>query len=204
MSRRKKEGASSPDKPEATVGSEESRPTFSPAFLRRFLFFLPLGFGCVTLLLWTYNLWGYFAVVAPASQLMAAEDSSSLTQVGERLESPHIFAGYIPYDGFGKPRAEKRNEMVRRIMARGTDYGSGEVRYLIQGLAFYLPAFRELKIDGSTPVVPGDREVLASVLTRWANAVRMGLIFSVHLTLVTLLLAGLYVVYRRFNLFARL
>ena len=57
---------------------------------------------------------------------------------------------------------------------------------------------------GAVPVVPGDGAVVRNLHARWANALRSGIIFAVHLTLVTAMLAALLFVYVRRNLFDRI
>jgi hypothetical protein len=189
-------GKSAPD-----VASAEG--TFSKRWLRKFLAGLVIVFGTLALAMWLYSLWGHLSVVGPAAAQLASDDTAVYSQAVRTMETPHIFSGYDPYHGFGTEAGARRFESTRAILAKGRAYSEREKRHLIQGIAFYIPAFIESKLEGEVPVVEGDKEVIASLHSRWENALTSGVFFAIHLTIAAVILGLLLFLYWKLNLFAR-
>ncbi len=176
---------------------------FPPGWLRRFLLGLAAAAGTIALLLWVYSLWGWVAIVQNSHEAIDRGDADGLKQAVVVLESPHIFAAYEAYHGFGTEKAEARFDHVGRIVARGTDYSEDELSLLVRQVAYYIPAFLESKERGSVPLVPGDRVIIESLLGRWENALHSGIAFAIHASLVTILFTILFVVYLKLGHFQR-
>ena len=158
----------------------------------------------ICLAMWAYNLYGRYFVVEPAGVILHSGADDQLPEAVRLMETPHIFAGYEPYHGFGTPKASKMFEQVKGLMAKGGDYSERHMLLLSHRIAYYVPAFIELKVDGAVPIVSKDRQVLMSLHDRWNNAVRTGFVFSVYMTLVATILSTVFLVYRRKKLWEKL
>jgi len=198
--RDEKEPENNPTPPEHTNVSTGEK-MFADNWLQKFMVVLVSMFALLCVSMWTYSLWGYLAVVSPAEELLSIDEDASLKYALDELSYPHIFAGYEPYYGFGTEDAARLNKRIVKLVGLGRDYSPAQVKYLTRQIAFYIPAFQKLKIAGNTRIVSGDRAVITNLLTRWKNALRTGVIFSIHLTIVSLMLGGLLFVYFRFRLF---
>jgi hypothetical protein len=172
-------------------------------WLKRFLWGLFGTFALLAVAMWGYNLYWDFAVAFPAINAIQSESDDAVMEAAADFMSPHIFSGYQPYTGFGPERAGKVEKSVRKIMSRGTDYLSAEVSFLAHSPSHYVSLFNELKIEGGMAPVHGDREVLMTVALRLDNAVHSGYVFSLHLTLVALLLGLVVFLYYRLRLWDR-
>ncbi len=186
-----------------TQGTEKAEQYFPAGWLRRFLLGLAAAVGTIALLMWLYSLWGWVAIVQNSHEALDRGDEDGLKQAVVVLESPHIFAAYEAYHGFGTEKAEVRADHVARIVARGTDYSDDELGLLVRQVAYYIPAFLENKGEGSVPLVPGDRTVIESLLERWENALHSGIAFALHASLVALLLTVLFLAYLKLGHFQR-
>lgn len=164
---------------------------------------LALGAAAVCLLLWAYAAWGFLAVVGPAGEALSRADDQGAREAASLLETTHIFAGYLPYTGFGDDKAARRAEQVALLVDRGHAYSDAELALLQEHIAFYLPAFIASRVERGEAVVGGDHLVLAQLLARWRNALRSNVALAIHLTVVTLILGSLYLAYRRLGIFAR-
>jgi hypothetical protein len=184
--------------------SEPFEYSLHPRFLQRFLVGLVFCAGAICAAFWLYSAWGYAAVVQPARAALETGTDEGVKEALLTMESPHIFAGYDPYHGFGDDKAPARAERVRGIVGRGGAYSSREERLLVRGIAYYIPAFIEHKINGQVALVGQDRTIVKSLLERWANALRSGVFFAIHATLVSLLFGALFLIYRRFGLMRRI
>ena len=182
-------------------GAEE--PGFSKRWLRRFLAGLAITFASLALAMWLYSLWGHTQVVKPAATQLASDDPAVYSLAVSTMETPHIFSGYDPYHGFGTEAGARRFESVKTLVSRGRAYSDREKGHLIRGIAHYIPAFIEAKIDGNTPVVEGDKEIISSIYARWDNALRTGIVFAIHLTIASLLMGLLFFLYWNLKLFSR-
>jgi len=177
---------------------------FPEGWLRSFLAGLPLTVGAVALALWIYAAWGMLAVAGPASAALDRGDDAGIIEAVGLLEDSHIFGGYETFHGFGPKSAAATDADMRALLARKTPYSPAETRWLIRNIAYYVPVFLELKASGTVPLFPGDREAAESLQDRWDNALRSNQALALHLTLVTLLLAIVWFVYRKFNLYDRI
>ncbi len=177
--------------------------SFPPGWLRRFLLGLAATAGTVALILWLYSLWGWVAVVQNSHEALARGDDDGLKQAVVVLESPHIFAAYEAYHGFGTEKAEARAAHIAGIVARGSAYTEDELALLVQQIAYYIPAFLEHKERGSVQILPGDRAIIESLLARWENALHSGIALAIHASLVTLLFTILFVAYLKLGHFQR-
>lgn len=178
-------------------------PVFSANWLRHFLLGMVLTAGTIALLMWGYSLWGYLAVVQSSRDGLARGDDRGVKEAVAALETPHIFSGYEPYHGFGTEKGAERAQRIATIVGRATEYTLDEQALLIRQVAHYVPAFLEHKVAGTVPLVSGDREIVATLLQRWENALASGIAFAIHASLVSLLLGLLFLAYVKFNLFAR-
>lgn len=186
-----------------TQNAEQTVLYFPAGWLRRFLLGLAAAAGTVALLLWLYSLWGWVAIVHNSHEALARGDDDGLKQAVVILESPHIFAGYEAYHGFGTNKAEGRAQQIADKVARGTPYTDDEVALMVQQIAYYIPAFLEHKERGEVPLLAGDRTIVESLLTRWENALHSGIALAIHASLVTLLLTILFVAYLKLGHFQR-
>jgi hypothetical protein len=177
--------------------------SYSPLWLRNFLFALFAVFLFLAVSLWLYN-WRKDAQVFDAMVALQSEGDEALARVLDTFDSPHLFAGYETYHGFGPDWTPKMYDRARAIVAAGRDYTSPEMDWLAHQVAFTLPALREVKVEGKVPFVEGDRLVLLTVVERWENAVHAGWLMAAHLTLVTFLLGLVAWLYARFRLWERL
>lgn len=198
-----KEKKRSQDGEEKVPDSVAEERTFSKRWLRKFLAGLAITFAALALTMWLYTLWGHLAVAKPAAKQLASEDPAVYSQAVRTLETPHIFSGYDPYHGFGTEAGERRFQSTRAILAKSQAYSEREKSHLIQGIAFYIPAFIESKLEGETPVVDGDKEVIASLYSRWENALASGMALAIHFTIAALVLGSLLFLYWKLNLFSR-
>lgn len=173
-------------------------------WLDRFLMGLAALAAFICLAMWTYNLYGRYFVVQPAEVILHSGADDRLAEAVRLMETPHIFAGYEPYHGFGTQKASRTFEQVKRLMAAGNDYSERDMLLLSHRIAYYVPAFIELKVDGAVPIVGKDRQVLMSLHSRWENAVRTGFVFSIYMTLVATILSTVFLVYHRKKLWERL
>ncbi len=190
---------------ETSATRDSQRPSaFSKGWLRQFLAGLPLTAGGVAAALWVYAVWGALAVTGPARAALDRGDDAGLIEAVELLADSHLFAGYETYHGFGPKSAAPTYADVRSLLARKTPYSPAETRWLIRNVAYFVPAFLELKSSGFAPVVPGDREVAETLWMRWDNALVSNRLLALHFTLVTLLLGVVWYVYRRFNLYEKI
>jgi len=190
----------------AGPGEEPVGPAFldSRTWVNRFIFWLFVAFALLASVSWAYNLWCHFRVVVPAHEILEAGDSDSLTAAVELMETPHPFAGYETWHGFGDDRSRNTNGQVEKVLSGGRDYSEEQVRRLTHAIAYYVPAFLEIRKGRGVPVVPGDSVVIASLHSRWANAVHSGFVLSGHLSVVAALLGILFFVYVKLRLWGRI
>ena len=201
MNQKHSERRSNSDGPVPQQESAVVLRAFSDNWLKKFLIALTAIFGTLALALWLYGLWGYVGVVAPAREALITEDDDRLKETLISLSTPHLFAGFEPYYGFGTDKGAAMNERVSALVATGAEYTPAQVRFLTRQVAFFIPAFVESKVDGKIPIVAGDRAVISNLEIRWANALHTGIVFAIHLTIISLIIGTLLLVYVRFNLF---
>ena len=183
---------------------QRPQPLYPPEWLNRFLMGLAALATIICISMWAYNLYGRYFVLDPALVILQSGADDQLSEAVRLMESPHIFAGYEPYHDFGTDKAAKTHQQVKGLMALGRDYSDREMRRFSHRIAHYLPAYIELKVEGTVPVVSKDRYVLLSLYDRWDNAVRSGFIFSTYMTLVAAILTTVFLVYRRKKLWEKL
>ena len=186
-----------------TQDSGKAEQIFPAGWLRRFMLGLAAAAGTIALLLWLYSLWGWVAIVQNSQEALDRGDDDGLKEAVVILETPHVFAAYEAYHGFGTEKAEARADHVTRIVARGSDYSDDELGLLVRQIAYYIPAFLENKERGTVPLVPGDRTIIESLLQRWENALHSGIAFAIHASLVTLLFTILFLAYLKLGHFQR-
>lgn len=187
--------------------------TYSPLWLRSFLGALFAAFFLLAVALWIYNVHKDHELLFAAASIQSDADDK-LAGVLETFESPHLFAGYEVYHGFGPKRAPELFARVLAMVRRGTDYSTPEVDFLAHQVAYYLAALRELKCPSQNdqfefrrhcvPFVPRDREILQTVADRWSSAVHAGYELAIHLTIVATILGLLLLVYVRKCLWERI
>ncbi len=183
---------------------QPQQPLYAPEWLDRFLLGLAALAAFICIAMWAYNLYGRYFVIQPAEVILNSGADDQLPEAVRLMETPHIFAGYEPYHGFGTPKGATTFEQVKMLMAKGRDYSERDTRRLSHRIAYYIPAFIELKVDGAVPIVSKDRQVLLSLHNRWKNAVRTGFVFSIYMTLVASILVTVFVVYHRKKLWEKL
>ena|GEM_PF-6274382 len=113
----------------------------------------------------------------------------------EILSSPHVFAGYEPYHGFGKESSKKWQAEAEEILAGGADYSAEELGFLIHRVDHYLTAWW-LERSANNPPVAGDKVVLLSALDRYTMAIRNAWMFVGYATIVSLLVFLTWFIYR--------
>lgn len=182
----------------------ELAPAFPPGWLGSFLVWLPLTAGAMAAGLWCYALWGFLAVERPARMALERGDDAGIIEAVGHMETSHIFAGYEPYHGFGPKSAAPTFEDVRTVVGRGTSYSPAETAWLVRNIAYFVPAFLELKGEGKVSIVSGDRKLAEGLLDRWENALFSNVALATHLTLVALLLGLVWFLYRKYNLYEKL
>jgi hypothetical protein len=181
--------------PKPAADSPSPDPAYRPGWLKRFLWGLAIAAAALTVTFWGYALWGHAAVAAPARDLVARGDPQSLRDALLILETVHLFSGVEAYAGIGPESSAGLLDKARKLLRSGRDYDDPQARFLIRHIAFYIPAFKEVRITANTPLVPGDARVIGSLLSLWENAQATTVFFACYLTLVSLLLAAVPVLY---------
>lgn len=165
------------------------------SWLTRFLLGLAATFAALALVFSVYNLW-IVSATSTAQQSIAKGDLTSLTQAVATLSSPHLFAGYEPYHGFGRESAGQFQRKAEAILASHADYAEADLAFLIHRPDHYLAAWSQERNDQNPPV-PGDTVVLTSIVSRQLNAVSNTWVFIGYFVIVAGLMATVYLIYRR-------
>lgn len=167
----------------------------SRAWIQRFLLIVLLVFFSLALLLSAYNLYmGSQSTKAEAAISTGGLDGYA--QAVSTLSSPHLFAGYEPYHGFGRESATAWLEKTQQILESGRDYTPEELGFLIHRADFYLAAFPEVRTADNPPVA-GDATVLNSLLQRNTHAIGNAWVAVAYLLTVTAILFVPWILYRR-------
>ena len=175
-----------------------------PSWLRRFLLGFVAFYALLCLTIGVYTLYGRYLVVEPASEALEDGSPESMALALDLLSTPHVFSGYAPWHGFGSERSEKLATDITKVVASGEEYSEDRLSVLVRWASFWITAAEEHKIQGDVTWVEGDAVVLRSLLDRWDNAISTSIVFMIYLGFVALIFGGLFLIYRRKNLFEKI
>ncbi len=160
----------------------------SRRWLARFLLGILLVFLGLAASFTTYNL----VCASEASEVQASIQKGGLDGLGraaELLGSPHLFAGYEVYHGFGRESSAQWQTKAQQIMEQGEDYSEVDLGFLIHRPDHFLAAWPQVR-NAQNPPVGGDSIVMQTILQRQQNAIQNVWVFVVY----QLVVAGILVI----------